>query len=113
MFQLFYEAYQRRIITEELTLRKNMQIAGLWANTNLDQKEVNRGQIIESLEESYKDVINKIYGHKTPEELIDFNADPFFAAGMKGLPPEPTKSDASQPEPQQKELQDYEDVDQD
>lgn len=109
MFAAFYLAYQKRKVVEELVLRKNLQIAAILSNPNYDQKEVNKKQIIEEVEDNYTEAINKVYGHVSYEDEVDFENNPFFSAGMKRLPP---KEGAEQSNAQQNEVETEYDLDQ-
>ncbi len=106
-FEALYLAFQKRKIAEELSNRRNLQIAAIMSNPNYDEKEVNKEKVIEDIEEAYKDAINKVYGY-IREDDVDLYANPFFAAGMRGLPPDPG---APQPDPPPQEKIEY-DLDQ-
>ena len=71
---------------EHATDHKNAMIAGLWANSNLDDGKNTRNQALESIENSYNETVAIIYSDHKSEE-IDFQTDPFFKA-MK-LPDDP------------------------
>lgn len=66
-------------------------VAGLWANTNLDDGKQTRRNALQEIENTFQDQLNVIYsGKKEPD--IDYN-NPFFAA-MK-VPELPGEEEAS------------------
>lgn len=83
-FEKFYEAFAKRQIAEELTQRKLLLISAFYANTNYDNPEVNRDDMIRKLEEQFADLINNIYaplidiGQQGADDDV-LNTD-FFAA---------------------------------
>lgn len=84
-FEKFYEAFAKRQIAEELTQRKLLIISSFYANTNYDNPEANRDQIIRGIEDNFKGLIDSIYvptidfGHKSVEDDEALNTE-FFAA---------------------------------
>lgn len=76
----------KRKVCDELGLKKNLQIAALFANTNLDGDEghQNRIKIIESFEDSFKDAVAYVYDdHRETKKVDEDNA--FMAAGKKAM----------------------------
>ena len=53
-------------------------VAGLMANTNLDDGQQTRQNILNGIEEKHLETIFTIYNGKRDEEL-DFSGDPLFA----------------------------------
>jgi len=87
-FDALYAAHSKRIIKEELVQRKIGQINALWANTNLDSAEANRGQALKDVEEQFDSAIDALYSDEVDEEQRDeLKENPFFAPVEKGLPP--------------------------
>lgn len=66
-FEKFYEAFAKRQISEELVQRKLLLISAFYANTNYDNPEVNRDDMIQKLEQQFAELIDNIYA-----PLIDF-----------------------------------------
>jgi hypothetical protein len=79
----------RRKAREQLERRRDLTAAAFWANSNYDQPEVNRSDIIQELERRYADVINAIYEDRvvgalpTTEEVEPGN--PFFDAMRRSM----------------------------
>lgn len=69
----------KRKAIERATDVRNAIIAGLWANTNLDEKQGARQQALEEIQSNYDDTIEEIYTGMRRED-IDLSTDPFFAA---------------------------------
>lgn len=76
-----YAAFSKRKVAEELTQRKLLLVASLWANTNMDDPKANRQDAITKLEESFDEAIRSLYDASIKrDEDVDLNEDPFFAA---------------------------------
>jgi hypothetical protein len=81
----------RRKARETLERKRDLMVAALWANSNYDQPEVDRAEIIGTIEARYAAVINSIYdgspvepsGLPSTEEIEPGN--PFFDAMRRGL----------------------------
>lgn len=86
-FETLYRAFVRRKTVEELEERKLAITAALYANSNWDDKDSPRDQVIEGLEESTQDAIAKVYGMvPTIEEEFEIDPnDPFWSAMYRGL----------------------------
>ena len=87
-FEKFYEAFQRRKIIEELTLRKIMTGSAVFGNPNYDGED-NQGKreaFIQALEESFREQVYDLYhpGRKEREDETMRN-DPFFKPMYKAL----------------------------
>ncbi len=81
-----YDAFQRRRLCEEWRQRKLAHLAGLHANTNLDQKNVDRAQIMRDVEAGYDELIARIWNDDvgTDSEEIDPDTDdPYLRAQMR------------------------------
>jgi len=78
-FEYLYRAHVRRKAIEEATAYKNAMVAGLHANTNLDDGKQTRQNLLNDIENRHLETINLIYNGKTDEEL-DYESDPLFAA---------------------------------
>lgn len=88
----------KRKAIERATEVRNAIIAGLWANTNLDDNKGSRSRALEEIQNNYDDTIEEIYIGIRRED-IDLNDDPFFAA-MKVPGDELLKAkDSQQPVP--------------
>jgi len=77
-FEYLYRAHVRRKAIQEATAYKNSMVAGLMANTNLDDGQQTRQNILNGIEEKHLETIFTIYNGKRDEEL-DFSGDPLFA----------------------------------
>lgn len=69
----------KRKAIDRATDVRNAMIAGMWANTNLDDNKGTRSQHLEEIQHSYDQTVKEIYTG-IREEDIDLNQDPFFAA---------------------------------
>lgn len=67
-FETLYSAHTKRIAVEEATQIRNAMIAGLWANTNLDDEKNTRSLALEQIEESHREAIAHIYAYDSLEE---------------------------------------------
>jgi hypothetical protein len=74
-----YRAHIRRKQIAEATAYKNAMVAGLMANTNLDDGKQTRQNILSDIEAKHLDSITMIYNGKSDEEL-DYEQDPLIAA---------------------------------
>lgn len=76
----------KRKVADELAQRKNLEIAALWGNTNLDGDDPNaRQDAMNAIEDNFDKAIAGLYGYKNPEdEEVDQN-DPFWQAMERGL----------------------------
>lgn len=85
-FDAFYAAFVKRKASEELGFKKNIQVAALFANTNLDGEEghQSRIKIIESFEENFREAVAYIYDDKRESKKED-DANPFLSAGKKAM----------------------------
>lgn len=86
-FEAFYDAFSRRKVAEELTLRRAVEIAAVWGNTNMDQKDNPelREKFQKGIEERFTNAIASLYGGgPEPEPEVDED-DPFFQAMERGL----------------------------
>jgi hypothetical protein len=65
-----YEAYAKRKVADELSSRRSLEMAALWANTNLDTKENEgkRQEIAQRIDHGYSTAIAKLYGEIEEEE---------------------------------------------
>jgi len=75
-----YEAHVKREAVERLTDVKNAMVAGLWANSNLDDGKNTRQKMLQDIEETFSSALHEIYTGRTPEVDVDLKNDPFFAA---------------------------------
>lgn len=87
-FEALYGAYTRRKIADQLAHRRDIEIAAMWGNPNLDNEkdpEI-RSKIMNQVYDRYSDVIASLYGDddEIEDEAIDTD-DPFFAAMERGL----------------------------
>jgi hypothetical protein len=76
-----------------MTRRKEGLILAIWANSNYDGQEVDRGKIVESLEDHFRTAIAELYrrpGEKSEWELEKemMANNPFYSA-MNSLAAEP------------------------
>lgn len=69
----------KRKAIDRATDVRNAIIAGMWANTNLDDNKGTRRNALEEIQNNYDDTIEEIYSGIRRED-IDLNSDPFFAA---------------------------------
>lgn len=63
-----FDAYQRRTLVDEWKARRAAHIAALFSNPNLDDEKNDRASIVARLEETYEDVIAKIWNGGPSEE---------------------------------------------
>jgi len=87
-----YAAMLRRQAKEGLERRRDLIIAGLYANPNLDGEEANRSEVVEHVERIFNESIDRLYGYETTEEREEAALDTPFFQGMK-LPPLNPESD--------------------
>jgi hypothetical protein len=83
-----YEAYAKRKVADELSNRRSLETAALWANTNLDttENEGKRQEIGQSIDLGYSTAIAKLYGEIEEEEETQIDEDdPFFQAMERGM----------------------------
>lgn len=84
-FEALYEAHSKRLAVEGVTLVRNSQISGVFANTNLDpQKEGQespRQKVLKDIQETYQKAVKIIYNQYSEKDSseIDWD-DPFFKA---------------------------------
>lgn len=87
-FESAYEAMLKRELVADLDKRKSALVGALWANSNWDGEEADRGAAIDNLEKSYEKSVGIVYGYieadEPDEDDIDWE-DPFFAAAKRGL----------------------------
>lgn len=88
-FISFYGAYARRKIADELSLKRSLEIAALWGNSNYDNEKDPqlRAKLMETVDSAYSKAIAGLYGElqeQQVEEEIDEN-DPFWQAMERGL----------------------------
>lgn len=83
-----FDSYQRRTLCDEWRQRKTAHIAALYANTNLDSEENDRGSVIDKLEKSYDKLIATLWSGEVDEETKaeeDAWESPFMRAGRNAL----------------------------
>lgn len=65
-------------------------IAALWANSNWDDDKGTRTRVIEEIEESYAEAIDRVldrnWSSQKEQDDVDFENNPFFDKMRKGLP---------------------------
>lgn len=83
-FERFYEAYMKRRLVETLERRKEGMITALWSNSNYDDDKGTRKQIVEDIEEEFKQMVLMVQTGIKPEDEIDQD-NPFFAAAREGV----------------------------
>ena len=96
-FEALYAAYAKRKIADQLTHRRDIEIAAMWGNPNMDtEKDPQlRSKIMTEVYDKYSAVISEMYtgpSQQSQEAEIDTD-DPFFAAMERGL------KDAQLPDP--------------
>lgn len=67
-----------------MSWRKLAQITAIHANPNYDQKEVNKEQILQDMENKFNQALETLY-EDTQEVKKRMEEDPFLAAGKRGL----------------------------
>lgn len=80
-FEALYDAYAKRKIADSLSERRDLEIAALWGNTNLDneKKPELRQELMNALDTQYSNAIAYLYGEIDPaEDETDWD-DPFLA----------------------------------
>ena len=88
-----FDAWQRRRAVDDCERRKQAHIAALHSNQTWDDKENNRPQAIENLEEHYEQVKDMIWSSsdEVKEEIVETD-NAFMRAGKRALarivPPE-------------------------
>jgi hypothetical protein len=66
-----FDAFQRRLICDELRARRVAHIAALHANTNLDDKENDRPKIVGEVERAYEQLIADAWNGTTETQRIE------------------------------------------
>ncbi len=86
-FEALYSAFAKRTVANQLAERRNLELAALWGNTNLDnEKKPNlRQEIMEKVDESYSAAINNIYDPQSAPEIEVDEDDPFWKAMERGI----------------------------
>jgi hypothetical protein len=90
-FESLYDAFSRRKVAEELTLRRALEVAAVWGNTNMDSKESPelRQKFQKEIEENFTRAIASLYGDGSSaasEPVADYDKDDqFFAAMERGM----------------------------
>lgn len=77
-FEAFYEAFNKRKITEQLERRKLAMISGLHGNPNVSGDAL--GKVVQGIEESFDEAVAKLYGRVDDEDAIALDENPFFAS---------------------------------
>ena len=80
-FEALYEAYAKRKIADSLSSKRDLEMAALWGNTNLDNEKTPdlRQNLMDSVDKQYSRAIAYLYGDIDPEdEKTDWD-DPFLA----------------------------------
>lgn len=72
-------AHAKRSAVERIHEVKNAMVAGIWANSNYDDGEDTRKNLLAQVDSFVDSAIASIYGQEVEEEEIDTN-NPFFAA---------------------------------
>ncbi len=80
-----HDAWQRRRAVEEWEHKKQMHIAALISNTNMDEEQNNRGQRIEELEANYEAIKDMIWTSNAKQEPEEAQDDAFMRAGRRNL----------------------------
>lgn len=87
-FEALYEAYMRRMIANDLSQRRGLEIAAVWGNSNYDDndKPELRANIMQSINDRFTATLNALYGGgpEEVEEKIDED-DPFWQAAKRGM----------------------------
>lgn len=73
-FQKAYDSYQRGLICDELRERKNMHLAAVHANTNLDDEKADRASVVERVSRFYDDLSARIWNGDAGEEDAETEA---------------------------------------
>ena len=76
-----WEAYSKRKALKQVAGLRSSMIAGVWGNSNYDDEKNSRKKILDQIDSFYQQALMEIYGE--PEEEIDFDENPFFAAMQK------------------------------
>jgi hypothetical protein len=86
-----FDAFQRRLVCDELRDRRVAHIGALYANTNLDGTESPRAQIVSDVENAYEELIahtwNGTIASSQEEEAVgegEFYSD-FMNAGRRAM----------------------------
>lgn len=66
-----FDSFQRRQFCDELRQRRIAHIAALYANTNLDGEDAQRGQVVLNVEEAYEELITNAWNGSTPEKRLE------------------------------------------
>ncbi len=75
----------KRELVEKVEKQKDLLVAALWANTNWDGEEADRGKALEDIEDNFNKTVEMIHTGKKPKEAsIDWE-DPFFSSVKKGM----------------------------
>jgi hypothetical protein len=83
-FEALYESHSKRQAVEGVTLVRNAQISGIWANTNYDPQQEGqdpRGELLKEVYANYIKSVKMIYNQfeERDSDQIDWD-DPFFKA---------------------------------
>lgn len=66
-----------------MTQRKLAHITAIHSNPNYDQKEVNKDQIIQNMEQRFEQALDSLYISEEVEKKVE--EDAFLSAGKRGL----------------------------
>lgn len=85
-FEGLYDAYCRRKMADELSYRRGLEMAAIWANANADDEARQKTQLV--IDEIYSKSIYKLYEGRGQEDVEDNGpdySDPFWQAAERGL----------------------------
>lgn len=81
-----FDAFQRRSVCEDFRGRRTAHIAALYANTNYDSGENDRGAVIQSVELAYEQLIADAWNGTTAKEREAASVDtPFMRAAQRAI----------------------------
>jgi hypothetical protein len=86
-FEAFYAAYAKRKIADELSNKRNLEIAALAGNPNLDSEKDTqlRQKQADAIDEAFSNALAKLYGAEFEDAYEVDPDDPFFQAMERGL----------------------------
>ncbi len=79
-FEEMFDAHAKRLAVERVIELKNAMVSGVWANSNYDDGENTRANLLARIDDFSESAIAGIYGQSSEEEYKDDMESPFFKA---------------------------------
>jgi hypothetical protein len=87
-FLAFYEAYARRKVADELSLKRSLEMSAIWGNSNYDtEKDPQlRAKLQTEIDKAYTTAIAGLYGDLPQQQENEIDEDdPFWQAQKRGM----------------------------